>query len=131
MLYVDESGWTGLTEAQQQQGRAAYIVYNEALTKAGALKRTGRLQRSSTATTIRTANGTSQVLDGPFVDSKEQLGGYYLLDVPDLDATLAWAARCPAAGHGVVEVRARRRLALMLHASSAESNHRCQKSRYK
>lgn len=105
MLYVDESGWTRLTEAQQQQGMAAYIAYNEALTKAGALKGTGRLQPSSTATTIRTANGTSQVLDGPFVDSKEQLGGYYLLDVPDLDAALAWAARCPAAGHGVVEVR--------------------------
>jgi hypothetical protein len=45
------------------------------------------------------------VLDGPYVDSKEQLGGYYLIDVPDLDAALSWAARCPGAGHGVVEVR--------------------------
>jgi hypothetical protein len=45
------------------------------------------------------------VLDGPFVDSKEQVGGYYLIDVPDLDAALSWAARCPGASHGVIEVR--------------------------
>jgi hypothetical protein len=54
---------------------------------------------------VRIANGKSQVLDGPYVDSKEQLGGYFLIDVPDLDAAISWAARCPAAGHGVVEVR--------------------------
>jgi hypothetical protein len=45
------------------------------------------------------------VLDGPYADSKEQIGGYYLIDVPDLDAAISWASRCPAAGHGVVEVR--------------------------
>jgi hypothetical protein len=50
-------------------------------------------------------DGKSQVLDGPYVDSKEQLGGYYVIDVPDLDAALSWAARCPGAGHGVIEVR--------------------------
>jgi len=54
---------------------------------------------------VRIANGKSQVLNGPYADSKEQLGGYYLIDVPDLDAALSWAARCPAASHGVVEVR--------------------------
>ncbi len=53
----------------------------------------------------RVANGKSQVLDGPYADSKEQLGGYYIIDVPDLDAALSWAARCPAASHGLVEVR--------------------------
>jgi hypothetical protein len=63
------------------------------------------LQPSSSATTVRIANGKTQVLDGPYVDSKEQLGGYYLIDVPDLDAALSWAARCPAVSHGVVEVR--------------------------
>jgi hypothetical protein len=50
-------------------------------------------------------NGKSQVQNGPFADSKEQLGGYYLINVPDLDAALGWAARCPAASHGAVEVR--------------------------
>ncbi len=105
MLYVRESGWAAMTKAEQERGTAAYMAYTEALSKAGALKGTGRLQSSSTATTVRLANGKSQVLDGPYADSKEQLGGYYLIDVPDLDAALSWAARCPTAGHGVVEVR--------------------------
>lgn len=105
MLYVEEAGWSKLTKAQQEQGVAAYAAYTEALTKAGALKGSNRLQPSSAATTVRIANGKSQVLDGPYVESKEQIGGYYLIDVPDLDAAISWAARCPAASHGVVEVR--------------------------
>ena len=105
MLYVNEAGWPKLSKAEQEQGVAAYTAYTEALTKARVLKGANRLQPSSSATTVRTANGKTQVLDGPYVDSKEQLGGYYLIDVPDLDAALSWAARCPAVGHGVVEVR--------------------------
>lgn len=105
MTYVNESGWTKMTKAEQEQGAAAYMAYGEALKKAGALAGSNRLQPTSAATTVRIANGKSQVLDGPYVDSKEQLGGYFLIDVPNLDAALSWAARCPAAGHGVVEVR--------------------------
>jgi hypothetical protein len=105
MLYVNEAGWPKLSKAEQEQGMAAYMAYTEALKKAGVLKGTNRLQPSSTATTVRVANGKSQVLDGPYVDSKEQLAGYYLIEVPDLDAALAWAARCPAVNHGIVEVR--------------------------
>jgi len=105
MLYVNETGWPKLSKAEQEQGMAAYTAYTEALTKAGALKGTNRLQPSSLATTVRIASGKTQVLDGPYADSKEQLGGYYLIDVPDLDAALSWAARCPTVGHGVVEVR--------------------------
>jgi hypothetical protein len=105
ILYVNENGWTQLTKAQQEQGMAAYNAYTEALKKAGALKGADRLQPTSAATTVRMANGKPQVLDGPYADSKEQLGGYYLIDVPDLDAAISWAARCPAADHGVVEVR--------------------------
>lgn len=106
MLYVDESGWQELTPAEQQQGMAAYQAYIEALTKAGAFRATSRLASASDATTVRIENGKPQVLDGPFVDSKEQIGGFFIIDVPDLDAALSWAARCPAASHGVVEVRA-------------------------
>jgi hypothetical protein len=106
MAYVNESGWPAMTKTEQEQGMAAYMAYGEALTKAGVLVSSNRLQPSSTAVTVRLANGKSQVLDGPFVESKEQLGGYFLIDVADLDAALSWAARCPAAGHGVVEVRA-------------------------
>jgi len=105
-LYVDESAWTTMTKEQQEQGTAAYIAYTEALKAAGALKNSNRLQPSASATTLRTKNGKTQILDGPFADSKEQLAGYYLIDVPDLDAAIAWAGRCPAVGHGIVEVRA-------------------------
>jgi hypothetical protein len=105
MLYVNEAGWPKLTKAEQEQGMAAYIAYGEALKKAGVFVGTNRLQPSSTATTVRLASGKPEVLDGPYADSKEQLGGYYMIDVPDLDAALSWAARCPAAGHGVIELR--------------------------
>jgi hypothetical protein len=105
MLYVEEAGWPKLTPAEQEQGMAAYNAYTEALTKAGILRGVNRLQPSSGATTVRIADGKPQVLDGPFVDSKEQLGGYYVIEVPDLDAAISWAARCPTATHGVVEVR--------------------------
>ena len=94
-----------MTPAEQQQGMAAYTAYTEALTKAGALKANGRLQPSSAATRVKLADGKPQVLDGPYTDSKEQLGGYYFLDVANLDAAISWALRCPTAGHGVVEIR--------------------------
>ena len=96
LTYVNENGWSKMTKAEQEQGAAAYMAYGEAL---------NRLQPTSTATTVRIANGKSQVLDGPYVDTKEQLGGYFLIDAPDLDSAISWASRCPAAGHGVVEVR--------------------------
>src|SRR5215472_9839742 len=105
MLYVDEAGFGRLSQAQQQEGVAAYVAYTEALTKSRALVGANRLASTSTATTVRMANGKTQVLDGPYADTKEKLGGYYLIDVPDLDAAISWAARCPAAAHGVVEVR--------------------------
>jgi hypothetical protein len=105
MAYVNEAAWSKLTKAEQEQGAAAYMAYAQALTKAGVLKGSNRLKGTSAATTVRVANGKSQVLDGPYADSKEQLGGYFLIDVADLDAAISWAARCPAASHGVVEVR--------------------------
>jgi hypothetical protein len=105
MLYLDEAGWPRLTPAEQEKGVAAYGAYTEALVQAGAMKAGGRLQPSSAATTVRLADGKAQVLDGPYADTKEQVGGYYLIEAPDLDAAIAWAARCPTAGHGVVEVR--------------------------
>jgi hypothetical protein len=105
MLYSNEGGWAKLSKAEQEQGVAAYGAYTEALKKAGVLNGSNRLQSVSAATTVRIADGKSQVLDGPYADSKEQLAGYYLIDVADLDAALAWAARCPGASHGIVEVR--------------------------
>ena len=105
MIYSEQGAWEKLTPAAQQQGMAAYNAFTEALRKSGALAGSNRLRPTSTATTVRIADGKSQVLDGPYADTKEQLAGYYLIDVADLDAALAWAARCPGAGHGIVEVR--------------------------
>jgi hypothetical protein len=105
LLHANEAGFAKMTPAEQQQGLASYMAYSEALTKAGALVGSNRLQPVATATTVRIVDGKNQVLDGPYADSKEQLGGYYLIDVPDLDAALSWAARCPGANHGAIEVR--------------------------
>lgn len=106
LLYADETGWNNMTPEQQQQGMAAYRAYGQVLDAAGVLRGSNRLRPAGTATTVRTTNNKVQVLDGPFIESKEELGGYYLIDVPDLDGALAWAAKCPGASHGVVEVRA-------------------------
>lgn len=105
MLYINEDGWPKLTPAQREEGIAAYLAYTEALKKAGAFKGSNRLESTVTAATVRTVDGKHHVLDGPYADSKEQIGGYFLIEAPDLDAAIAWAARCPASGHGVVEVR--------------------------
>ena len=82
------------------------MAYIEALKQAGAHVASGRLRPVATASTVRVKDGKAQILDGPFLESKEQLGGYFLIEVADQDAAIAWAARCPAAGHGTVEVRA-------------------------
>jgi hypothetical protein len=105
MLYTRESDWAALTAEQQQERRGPYMAYMEALKKAGAFLGSNRLQPSAEGSTVRIANGKTQVLDGPYADTKEQCGGYVLIDVPDLDSALSWAARCPTASHGTVEVR--------------------------
>lgn len=105
LLYSQEDGWKNMTPEQQQQGMAAYAAYGEALKKAGIYKDSNRLQPVATATTVRMVDGKSQVLDGPYVETKEQLGGYFMIEVPDLDTALDWAARCPGASHGTIEVR--------------------------
>jgi hypothetical protein len=105
MDYVNESGWPTLTRAEQEHWLGAYRAYMEAMTKAGVLKSSKGLQPTASATTVRVANGKTQVLDGPYADSKEQLGGFHIIEVADLDAAISWAARSPTALHGVVEVR--------------------------
>jgi hypothetical protein len=105
MDYVVEAGWPQLTRAEQEHWLGAYRAFMEAMSKAGVLKSSGGLLPTSSATTVRVANGKSQVLDGPYADTKEQLGGFHIIEVDDLDAAISWAARSPTALHGVVEVR--------------------------
>ena len=105
MDYVNEAGWPELTKEEQVRWLGAYQAYIEALSKAGILKGVNGLQITSSATTVRVADGKTQVLDGPYADTKEQLAGFHIIDVADLDAAISWAARCPTALHGVIEVR--------------------------
>lgn len=105
MIYGNEAGMQSATKEQTSQMMAAYGAYTEAMKKAGAYIGGNRLQPSSTATTLRAPAGKSSVLDGPYAETKEQLGGYYLIEAADLDAALSWAARCPGAAYGAIEVR--------------------------
>jgi hypothetical protein len=105
MIYGDEGAIKSAGKAETEQMLAAYKSYIDAMHKAGIVLGTNRLQFSATATTVRVANGKTEVLDGPYAETKEQLGGYLLIDVPDLDTALSWAARCPGASHGTIEVR--------------------------
>jgi len=89
--------------ARRDEFWGAFFPYMKALQDAGIVVSGAGLERPETAATVRRANGQRLVQDGPFADTKEQLGGFFVLDLPDLDAALDWAARCPA---GVaVEVR--------------------------
>lgn len=83
----------------------AYRAYTKALTDAGVMTGGAGLQPPQLATTVRYQNGKRHVQDGPYAEAKEQLGGFYVIDVPDLDTALDWAARCPAASTGAIEVR--------------------------
>jgi hypothetical protein len=85
---------------------AAYNAHSEELEKAGILNAQNSLQPSSKAKNICLAAGKLRVLDGSYTEAKEQIGGLYLIDVPDLDTAIHWASRCPTVGHGVVELRA-------------------------
>jgi hypothetical protein len=105
LIYANEAGMQAATKKDTEQMHAAYGAYTEALQKAGVIAGGDRLRPTSAATTVRVANGKTSVLNGPYAETKEQLGGYYMIDVPDLDAALSWASRCPGASHGAIEVR--------------------------
>src|SRR5678816_3479816 len=127
MDYVNEAGWPQLTRDEKEHWLGAYRAYMEAMTNAGVLKDSKGLQPTSAATTVRVAAGKTQVLDGPYSDSKEQLGGFHIIEVNDLDAAISWAARSPTALHGVVEVRPmwEGTRSTATSASSSSLNKRC------
>lgn len=83
----------------------AWMAYTKAMIDAGVMRGGNALKPGFTGTTVRLRDGRREVQDGPYTDSKEELGGYYVIEVADLDDALQWAARNPAASHGVVEVR--------------------------
>jgi hypothetical protein len=104
-IYGEERAAESMPRERMTEVVNAYMAYTKALQDAKVLVASNRLRPTSAATTVRTSDGQTKVLDGPFAETKEQFGGYYLIDVPDLDAALSWAKRCPAARYGSVEVR--------------------------
>ena len=105
LIYGNEAAMAATSPADAEKMTGAYMAYTEAMRKAGVYVGGERLRPTSTATTVTGANGKTKVLNGPYAETKEQLGGYYLIEAPDLDAAIAWAARCPGSSHGAVEVR--------------------------
>ncbi len=101
LLYNDEDGWEALSSEEKTEVVGAYMAYTEALQKAGAHIASDPLDHSQNGKRVL----ASSVEDGPFADGKEQLGGYYLIEASNLDDALDWAARCPCAAAGHVEVR--------------------------
>jgi hypothetical protein len=105
LIYGNEAGMQSASKAQTEQMIAAYGAYTQAMKTAGVMVGSNRLKPTGSASTVRITDGKTKVLDGPYAETKEQLGGYYLIEVPDLDTALSWAARCPGASHGSMEVR--------------------------
>jgi hypothetical protein len=106
LIYENTNGFALRNDPEKRQAYwAAWPAYSKALKDAGVFVGGAGLELPGSATTVRLQNGKRHVQDGPYADTKEQLGGYYVIDVPNLDAALEWAARVPAAPGSYVEVR--------------------------
>jgi hypothetical protein len=105
IIYNDESLYANATPEDIGAIFAAHGEFGEAAGKAGVLLGGDGLQPVATATTVRVKDGERLLTDGPYAETKEQLGGFYMLECKDLDEALAWAARIPEAKTGAVEVR--------------------------
>jgi hypothetical protein len=105
MIHSDEAAMQQARKEDMQAMMAAYGAYTQAMKEAGVYLGGERLHPSSNATVVRAQNGKTSVLNGPYAEVKEQLGGYYVIEAADLDAAIGWAARCPGAQFGAIEVR--------------------------
>ncbi|MEZ4707392.1 MAG: YciI family protein [Caldilineaceae bacterium] len=105
MIYGDEQMDASASPQDMEAMMNAYGAFTNEAREAGVLQGGEALQPTSTATTVRVRNGKTNATDGPFAETKEQLGGYYLLDCKNLDEAIAYAAKIPGAKHGSVEVR--------------------------
>jgi hypothetical protein len=105
LIYDDERLWADMDEAQRAQVIQAYNAYTQDTRDKGVFVQAAQLQPTSTATTVRERDRERLVTDGPFAETKEQLGGYYVIEVDALDDALDWAARIPSARLGSIEVR--------------------------
>jgi hypothetical protein len=105
LIHDAEGVWEDMPEKQRNEIYSEYMAYTTELRESGALVGANQLQPTSTATTVRVRDGEQIVTDGPFAETKEQLGGYYLIEVDSVDEAIEWAAKIPSARFGSVEVR--------------------------
>ncbi|MEO0602554.1 MAG: YciI family protein [Myxococcota bacterium] len=105
LLRGDEQAWDAMSPEAQKQAVADYMAFNAELAASKVLAGGAELQPSHTATILRGRDGAIQVTDGPYAESREQIGGFYILEVESLDEALAWAQRCPAVWGGSIEIR--------------------------
>lgn len=105
LIYRSEAELNKMDAADRQKLSAEYGAYTQSIVQSGHFKAGDGLQPSTTATTVRVRDGKILTTDGPFAETREQLGGYYLVEAKDLDAAIALAARIPNARDGSIEVR--------------------------
>jgi hypothetical protein len=105
LLVYETPEYFRIRQAQDNETWGPWRAYYKAMVDAGVYVDGAPLEEFATATTVRLRDGQRQVQDGPYADTKEQLGGFIILDLPSLDAALDWAARCPVAASGAIEVR--------------------------
>lgn len=105
LIYENEKTWATMSEAESGKFIAAYNEFSASIKKAGNFVAGDALQPTTTATTVRVRDGKTVTTDGPFAETREQLGGYYLVEAKNLDEAIAIAARIPSAAHGSIEVR--------------------------
>ncbi len=106
LVYRDEKGWTKMSEEQKGTMVQQHAEFTESIRKSGAFQAGDGLQPASTATTVRVKNGRMVRTDGPFAETKEQLGGYYVVEAKNLEDAIAIAARIPSGPEGrSIEVR--------------------------
>jgi hypothetical protein len=105
LIYSDETMWPKLPKAETDSMMAEYMAFTESLKKSGQYLGSNRLQPTHASTTVRIRNGKLSTTDGPFAETKEQLGGYYLVEARDLNDAIQVASRIPSARAGSIEVR--------------------------
>ena len=105
MIYENEKVWADMPEGQRNAMFGEYMTYTQDIKASGHYKAGDALQPVATATTVRVRDGKTQVTDGPFAETREQLGGYYLIEAKDLDEATRLAARIPSARWGSIEIR--------------------------
>jgi hypothetical protein len=105
LIYDTESRWNTVSEAERDKVLQEYHAYSQSVAQSGHLRGGNELNITSTAKTVRVRDGKEIVTDGPFAETKEQLGGYYLVEAKDINEALKLGARIPSARFGSIEVR--------------------------